>query len=114
MKWVLFIGWFYQSMPEITFIFRVDNQVKFGKYSADYISDDHEGLDTVIHCPVLNCWNMYRNQLNLNPIQDIQIGILGYISDNEFCSQADKFAFDMYIESESFQSFYYINGKQIN
>ena len=35
-------------MPFITFIYKVGKNYKtyYGKYCFDYISDDHEGLDT--------------------------------------------------------------------
>jgi hypothetical protein len=100
-------------MPEIIFIFHVDNQVKYGKYSTDYVRTNNCGLDKLIYCSVLNCWNTHLTQKSLNPLMEIRLGIIGFINDN-VCSPDDKYGFDMYIESDSFQSKYFINGKQIN
>jgi hypothetical protein len=100
-------------MPEIIFIFHVDNQVKYCKYYTDYVSDEHGNLNSLIYCSVLNCWNTYRTQQSLNPLMEIKLGIIGIINDN-VCSPDDKYGFDMYIESESYQSKYFINCKQIN
>jgi hypothetical protein len=104
----------------ITFIYRIENDPKtyFGKYCADYVSDDHEGLDKEILDFLLNGINKYRKQNNLEKItnNNIKLGVLSF-SSNQYvpvCSSDDEVkCFDFYCKyyDRSKNSIIYINGK---
>ncbi len=93
----------------ITFIYKIDSKIYFGKYVTDYISPDHNGLDNII-MPLL--------QRGLNNV-DIKIGILSlsdvihlpftpsYATDNEIHT------FDFYCKMENFAISIYINGELV-
>ena len=53
-------------MPFITFIYKVGKSKKtyYGKYCSDYISDDHEGLDTEVKYSLLKGLKKYKEQHN--------------------------------------------------
>jgi hypothetical protein len=53
-------------MPFITFIYKVGKSKKtyYGKYCSDYISDDHEGLDTEVKYSLLKGLQKYKEQPN--------------------------------------------------
>ena len=53
-------------MPFISFIYRVGKSKKtyYGKYCSDYISDDHEGLDTEVKYSLLKGLKKYNEEKN--------------------------------------------------
>jgi homoserine acetyltransferase len=69
-------------MPTIVFIYRINNdpQRYYGKYITDYISDDHEGLDTEIQPIVLQFLNVYRTQTKSPEFQsyEVSVGIVSF------------------------------------
>lgn len=101
-------------MAEISFIFTTpDGNTKFGKYITDWLSDDHDGLDTVIYYNVIDCWNLHLKSIGLEPIKKMKVGVIGLIKD-DFCSKYDANGFDMFIKNNSFTTKYYINNKLLN
>lgn len=106
-------------MPFITFIYRIGNNKKLfnGKYICDYISDDHEGLDSEIKHDVINGINKYRKQKGLSKINKICIGILSFSSDENipiYSSKEEIKCFDFYYKNFNFNHETYINGKLIS
>ena len=103
-------------MPFITFIYKIKNKPKiyYGKYICDYISDDHEGLDTEIKNILLGSINKYREKKNLPKIKKINIGILSFSNDRYIPIDSTKSeinAFDFYCEYYNYKKEIYINGK---
>lgn len=46
-------------MPTVSFIYKInDSQTKYGKYVANYISDDHDGLDIMIKNVLVDTINL--------------------------------------------------------
>jgi len=103
-------------MPFITFIYKVgkNNKTYYGKYCADYVSDDHEGLDNEVKGILINGLNKYRKQNNIQKIKSkINIGILSFSSDNiipTYSSNNEIKCFDFYYD---YDNKIYINGKLI-
>jgi hypothetical protein len=101
----------------ITFIYRVGKSPKtyYGKYCDDYISDDHEGLDTeVIHslCQGLNKYRSMNNMPKLS-FSAVVVGVLSFSRDHyilTFSSEKEIPCFDFYRDE---QKRIYINGKLI-
>ena len=58
-------------MSFITFIYKVGNNNKtyYGKYFADYISDDHEGLDDQVKYDLIESSNKYRKNKNIGKLK---------------------------------------------
>jgi len=68
----------------ITFIFKLNETIFYGKYYTDYISDDHEGLDKEIKPYLLKGINEYQKQENLPEVKEnIHIGIIS-VSDHNY------------------------------
>ena len=89
-------------MPIIVFIYKIknDTQKYYGKYITDYISDDHEGLDTEIQPTLLHFFNSYRYQTK-NPdykSADITVGIVSFSKDSymNYSSMTEVECFDFY------------------
>ena len=103
-------------MAFITFIYKVGNNNKtyYGKYCADYISDDHNGLDNEVKYELKRGLNKYRKQNNIQKIRSkIIIGILSFSSDNfipTYSSDNEIKCFDFY---RDYDDKIYINGKLI-
>ena len=106
-------------MPFITFIYRIGNNKKvyYGKYVCDYISDDHEGLDSEIKPVIIRGLNQFRKQRGLPRLnQKVSIGILSFSSNNcipIFATKAEIKCFDFYYISHTRTRGTYVNGKQI-
>jgi hypothetical protein len=105
-------------MPFITFIYKVgkNKRIYYGKYCADYISDDHNGLDNEVKPILIEGLNMYRKK-NEKSIQKVKskiiIGILSFSSDNiipTYSSSKEIKCFDFY---HTYDKKIYINGKVI-
>ena len=101
-------------MPFITFIYKVGKNKKtyYGKYCADYISDDHEGLDNEVKYCLIDGLNEYRKKQNLPKLKSkIIIGVLSF-SSNEiiptYSSYNEIKCFDFYFD---YHDNIYINGK---
>jgi hypothetical protein len=103
-------------MPFITFIYRIgkNNKTYYGKYCADYISDDHEGLDNEVKYSLIEGLNKYREKNNMQKITTrIIIGILSFSTDNiipTYSSDNEIKCFDFY---KDYDKKIYINGKII-
>jgi hypothetical protein len=101
-------------MPFITFIYKVgkNNKTYYGKYCADYVSDDHEGLDNEVKYILIHGLNTYRKQNNIQKIKSkINIGILSFSSDIMVPTDSSKNeikCFDFYCD---YDNKIYINGK---
>jgi len=104
-------------MPFITFIYRVgkNKQFFYGKYVCDYISDDHEGLDSEILPVLAHGVNEYRKQRGLNP-QPVHVGVLSF-STNEYIptysTDQEIYCFDFYHIRLDDKNTTYVNGKLI-
>ena len=104
-------------MPFITFIYKIKNKPKtyYGKYICDYMSDDHEGLDTEIKYILLSSINKYRVKKNLPKIKIITIGILSFSNDRYipvYSTKSEINVFDFYYENYDYdKTKIYINGK---
>ena len=108
-------------MPFITFIYKIGNNPKtyYGKYFEDYISDDHEGLDTIVKSKLIHSLNIYRKNKNLPNIKskNIYIGVLSLSQSNNiptYSTKKDIKCFDFYYSSYDSVSKIYINGKLVN
>jgi hypothetical protein len=103
-------------MPFITFIYKVgkNNKTYYGKYCNDYISDDHNGLDTEVKYELIKGLNEYRKQNNIKKIRSkIIIGVLSLSSSNfipNYSTDNEKKCFDFY---HDYNNKIYINGKLI-
>jgi len=103
-------------MPFISFIYKVGNNNKryYGKYCADYISDDHEGLDNEVKYILIKGLNTYRKQNNIQKIKSkVIVGILSFSSDTiipTYSSNNEIKCFDFYCD---YDNKIYINGKLI-
>jgi hypothetical protein len=109
-------------MSFVTFIYRIGKKTYFGKYIFDdYVSDDHNGLDTEIMHDVLDAINRYRMKHDKPILSETQltIGILSFCPGNAhipvYSSEYEYKAFDLYYEAPPSFSFtpatVYINGK---
>ena len=104
-------------MSFITFIYKIENIKKtfYGKFVFDYMSDDHEGLDTEVRPIVIDGINEYRKQNNQELINEeqIYIGILSLSSDfyiPVYSSKEEILCFDFYYETFNHICKTYING----
>ena len=103
-------------MPFITFIYKVGNSPKtyYGKYCMEYISDDHEGLDSEVKYVLLKGLNEYRKQNNMPCLRSkITIGVLSFSTNRvipTFSTKNEIKCFDFYCY---YDNKIYINGKQI-
>ena len=103
-------------MTFITFIYKVGkyNKTYYGKYCADYVSDDHEGLDNEVKYILLQGLNQYRQKNNIKKLKSkIIIGILSFSSNNfipTFSTNDEIKCFDFYYD---YDNNIYINGKLI-
>ena len=91
-------------MPTVSFIYKInDSQTKYGKYVANYISDDHDGLDIMIKNVLVDTINLSsKKNLYWSAIRrkDIKVGILN-------CSSAQNY-FDYSTRQEhNIFDFYY-------
>jgi hypothetical protein len=120
-------------MPFISFIYRVGKSKKtyYGKYCSDYISDDHEGLDTEVKYSLLKGLKKYNEEKNQakneanneenkeekieKPKKDIKVtvGVLSFSSSKHiptYSSENEMKCFDFY---HDYDAKIYINGKKI-
>ena len=107
-------------MPSISFLYRIgtDRKVYYGKSDLMYIADDHNGLDEFILNKLLVALNEDRKQRKLFylSIEDVSIGILGYLDDEKcYTSRNELKFFDFYLYESSLDNFdYYLNGMNIS
>ena len=93
-------------MPTISFIYKInDTERKYGKYVANYISDDHDGLDIMIKHVLRDTINL-STEKNLHRFiiksKDIKVGILN-------CSSAQNyFDYSTRQEHNMFDFYYYL------
>ena len=66
----------------ITFIYRIGTHTYYGKYETDYISDDHNGLDTEVRYELLSGINRFREKHGKEKLKQIKIGVMSF-SDSE-------------------------------
>jgi len=103
-------------MPFITFIYKVGKNYKtyYGKYCFDYISDDHDGLDSEVKDVLLQGLNEYRRKNNNQELKSkIIIGILSFSSNDiipTYSTDNEIKCFDFYY---NYDNKIYINGKLI-
>lgn len=102
-------------MAFITFIYKFGKNPKtyYGKYCADYISDDHEGLDIEVKYILEEalCKKYNNNNNNNRKKPNIQIGILSFSSHKIIPTNSSKNeirCFDFYY---TYDNKTYINGK---
>ena len=102
-------------MPFITFIYKIAHKkTYYGKYCFDYISDDHEGLDTIVQNVLMQSLNKYRKKKNIPELKTrVMVGILSFSSNDiipTYSTDDEIKCFDFYYEN-----YYkiYINGKLI-
>ena len=100
-------------MPFITFIYKVgfSSIVYYGKYCADYISNDHDGLDLEVRQSLIQSLNQYRNKHNMPNVKKIFIGVLSYSDEYitpVYSSSNEIKCFDFYCDYDGKK---YINGK---
>jgi hypothetical protein len=106
-------------MVTITFIYKIKNINKtfYGKYVADYMSDDHEGLDVEMKYILLGCINKYRQPINIKNLKNknLSIGILSCTTNDnylDYYSSDEIKCFDFYYEKFN-EAKFYINGKKM-
>ena len=106
-------------MVTITFIYKIKNINKtfYGKYISDYMSDDHEGLDTEIKDDVLDSINVFRVSKNMKKLkyENLLIGILSCMTNDnylDYYSDDEIACFDFYYKKFK-ETQIYINGKII-
>lgn len=104
-------------MPFITFIYRIGRQPNtyYGKYCAERISDDHEGLDQEVRYELTKGLQAYRTQRNLPPLTaKIHIGVLSLSCHEAIPTYSSK----REIKCFDFYSYYgeniYVNGKLVD
>ena len=101
-------------MPFITFIYKIARKTYYGKYCFDYISDDHEGLDTIVQNVLMQSLNKYRKKKNIPELKTrVMVGVLSFSSNDiipTYSTDDEIKCFDFYYEN-----YYkiYINGKLI-
>ena len=106
-------------MPFITFIYKIGNNNKtyYGKYSTDYVSDDHEGLDIEVRTYLINGINKYRTKKALPKLHsNVIIGVLSFSSNRyipDYSSDDEIKCFDFYCIEDNYKTTTYINGKQV-
>ena len=103
-------------MSFITFIYKVGKNPNkyYGKYCFDYISDDHEGLDSEVKYILVKGLNEYRKKNNIQELKSkIIVGILSFSSNNVIPTHStdnEIKCFDFYY---NYDNKTYINGKLI-
>lgn len=103
-------------MTFITFIYKVGKNYKtyYGKFCSDHISDDHEGLDSIVKNILLKGLNDYRKKNNIKKIKSkIMIGILSFSSSSiipTYSTDDEIKCFDFYSD---YHGNIYVNGKLI-
>jgi len=108
-------------MPFITFMYKIgrNQRIFYGKFFADYISDDHDGLDNEVRYYLLRTINRYRQNKNsnikLNPIknENLKIGVISFSSHNfipDNSSDEEIYFFDYYKDYDDKE---YITGSRI-
>ena len=105
-------------MSFVTFFYQIGENIFYGKYCADWISDDHEGLDEVVRPYLLKGLNEFRKQKDLTPIRsrNVRIGVIGFSEGSHagsFSTKKERKSFDFYCETEHFVEKYFVNGKKI-
>ena len=104
-------------MPFVTFIYKIDGRTFYGKYVAEFISDEHEGLDDVVRPIVLKGVNAYRKQKGLSSINRVKIGILSFSVDAFapcYSSEKEMGCFDFYCDEQNYcKQTIYVNGQKI-
>ena len=102
----------------ISFIYRIGNQNKtyFGKYVTEYISDDHNGLDTEVEYELRYALNEYNKMQKLPELDKkikITIGIISF-SSNEYIpthsTNGEIHCFNFY---RTYKNELFVNGKKI-
>lgn len=105
-------------MVTITFIYKIKNIDKtfYGKYVANYISDDDDGLDIEIKNVLLKSINKYRNAKNINHLKskNLTVGLLSCSKDHhlDYFSNREIKCFDFYYKNLKNTEIYF-NGKKI-
>ena len=102
-------------MPFITFIYKIAHKkTYYGKYCFDYISDDHDGLDTIVQNVLMQGLNEYRKKKNIQALNTrVMVGILSFSSDDvvpTYSTDDEIKCFDFYYEN---YDKIYVNGKRI-
>lgn len=104
-------------MPFITFIYKIDKRSFYGKYVAEYVCDDHEGLDDEIRPVVVKGINAFREKKGQPPITDVKIGILSFSVDGYagcYSSEKEIECFDFYCDEKDYcKQTIYINGQEV-
>lgn len=103
-------------MSFITFIYRIGNNPKtyYGKYNTNYISDDHNGLDSEVKHVLKKGINDYRIKNNMQKIKSkIMIGILSLSSDKIIPITSTKNEIKCFNFYYTYVNKVYINGKLI-
>lgn len=105
-------------MQFITFIYKLGTSTYYGKYTCDRISDDHEGLDTIVRSVLISGLNTVRERLNLPKVRskNIHIGILSLSTDEHiptYSSHVEINCFDFYYKEYDNMYETYINGEKI-
>lgn len=105
-------------MSFVTFFYQIGYNTFYGKYYADWISNDHDGLDRVVKPYLMKGLNEFRKQKGLSRIhsRDVKIGVIGFSETSHagsFSSKKERKAFDFYCEAEHFVEKYFINGKKL-
>lgn len=108
-------------MTFITFIYKIGNNptAYFGKYVTDYVSDDHNGLDTEVKYDLLDGLNQYRKQKGYPKLDwhSIKIGVLGFAEGRYIpthSSRPEFKCFDIYIDAYDSYKKIYVNGKLLH
>jgi len=88
------------SLIFITFIFKLSDEIFYGKYYTDYISPDHIGLDEEIKIYLLKGISEYYKQEHLPKVNEkVDIGILS-ICNHKYISihstDEERNCFDFY------------------
>ncbi len=98
---------------EISFIYKekTDTFFKFGKLITDYISDDHDGLDIEVRHSLISAIHYYKKKIGDETPTEVSIGILGQL--NDFCSNEERFVFDIYIENFNNAITVYHQGQKV-
>jgi hypothetical protein len=103
-------------MPFITFIYRVGKNPKtyYGKYCSDYISDDHEGLDTEVKYILKGGLDEYRKKNNMPKLnKKIIIGVMSFSSNQVIPTYSTSNEIKCFNFYHGYDNKKYINGKLI-
>ena len=108
-------------MPFLTFFYSIGKSTKryLGKNLTDWISDDHDGLDTVVEHFLRNGINTYRIQHGgkhpLTANVRLHVAILSLSSNTvipSYFSKQEYRCFDFYMEHFHGVRTLYVNGKK--